>query len=243
MYRIFFALAMAMVLFFLLTLWTGHTKAYKPQENLDHFSSGLITCICGVGLHTLVIIYFVGTGRTIKAAILQIQLPIEFLQRSNQWYKSRGFLWAGLSCLLLVTTLVLGGALDSGRSYLFYFHRFTAYFTVAFNLFTFVYEYRAIKKNKLLLRDIDVAIEKLPLNPVPLPVPANEVPAPFMLGQKLVFYAITLLFPYVFLKNGWGWNDLSFWPFFTLCLLLMIPGIFLKILYRPSTWKKLEIKN
>lgn len=238
MYRIFFALAMAMTLLFLLTMWTGHTKAEKPPENLDHFSSGLITCICGVGLHTLVIIYFVGTGRTIKAAILQIQLPVEFLQRSNQWYKTRGFLWAGLSCLFLVATLVLGGALDAGRYYLFAFHQGLAYFTVFFNCTTFVFEYRAIKKNKALLRDIDLAIEKLPPHPEPLPIPSIDPPAPFMLGQKLTFYAVTLLFPYVFLKNGWGWDHLPFWPFLTLCLLLLVPGIVLKILYRPSQWQK-----
>lgn len=238
MYRIFLGFCFILMLLFVATLWTGHIKSEKPQSNLDHFSSGLFTCIFGVGLHTLVIIYFVGTGRTIKAAIQDIQLPQAFLARSNEWYHSRGFLFAGLSCVFLVTTLVLGGALDSGRRSLLWGHTIFAYFTVFFNVFTWYYEYPFIKRNNQLLRDIDTFLEKNPVPKGPLPPPVGEIkpPMPFLLGQKLVFYGVTILFPYVFLKQGWGWDRLSFWPFLVLCLLLIVPGIVLKIRYRPSTW-------
>jgi len=240
MYRIFLTLCLFIVMLFVFALWTGHTKADKPFDNLDHFSSGLLVCICGVGVHALVIVYFIGTGRTIKAAVQEIQLPVKYLERSNFWYQTRGFLWAGLSCVFLVTTLVLGGALDSGRNSLFYFHSGFAYTTILFNLFTFVYEYRALKKNGELFKEIDDIIENNTFIPTP-PKEGSltdtiEPPAPFMLGQKLVFYGVTVLFPYVFLKKGWGWYELAFWPFLVCSLLLFIPGVILKIIYRPSTW-------
>jgi hypothetical protein len=237
MFRIFFSLSLLLVLFMGYTLWTGHLKSSQTPGNLEHFQAGILLCTSLVGLHTLVIIYFVGTGKTIKAAIQDIQLPVEYLKRSNEWYRSKGFLWAGLSCVFIVTTLVLGGASDSGRTYLAPYHSAFAYFSVLFNLATFGFEFYAIKKNGVLLQEIDNVIEKNNYPKVKvLLTPEVKPPQPYMDGQKLIFYGVTLLFPYVFLKNGWGWERLPFWPFLTLCLLLCLPGILLKWVYRPSTW-------
>ena len=62
----------------------------------DHKLIGLGTALYGCFVHSLVLVYFIGTGRSIKDAVTNGRLHQEFYHRSRNCYKSKGYHQPGL---------------------------------------------------------------------------------------------------------------------------------------------------
>jgi len=151
--KIFLGLAFWNVVLFVATIWLGiaHRSAHW-----QHQAMGVLTGIYTLLTHSIVLMHFMGSGKGIKDAVETHGLPADYARRTRR-FKARTSGLATLSCLLIIAVVWLGGAKDVGMLKGMT-HAWLAYFVVAFNLYSFWVEYRVIKENTEMIREIDARI-------------------------------------------------------------------------------------
>jgi MFS family permease len=152
---IFLGLAIWNTIFFVATLYLGETHAWPM-----HFTVALITAIFTCVTHSVVMIHFMGTGKGIKEAVETYSLPNDpqtgYVRRTKK-FKARTSGLATLAPFLIIITTWLGAAHHTGRMGLLW-HAVLAYFSVVFNLYAFVVEYRVIRENSAMMHEINKLI-------------------------------------------------------------------------------------
>src|SRR5262245_14314281 len=106
MTRIFLSMAVIDSLALLTTFGTGFFESAHSQSQL-HFLLGLFAVLFNLGLHCLIFIYFLGTGRWVKEIALAYSLPDVPLPRLTRDLKRATFppaLWAMLVPIAAVGT-------------------------------------------------------------------------------------------------------------------------------------------
>ncbi len=145
-----------------------------------HLWAGLFTACLGVGVHTLVILFMLVTGRVLREAIRSRQLEPQLLEELNQFFaRKRAYPLAGIGASALVATGVLGySAKGFGISPAWHF--LVGLVAVVFNLWALQEEYRALRENQRLVdraaseldaidRELEARGEAVPtLEPTPL---------------------------------------------------------------------------
>jgi hypothetical protein len=138
-----------------------------------HLWAGLFAASVGVGVHTLVILFMLVTGRVLREAITSRKLGPEMLDELNRFFaQKRAYPLAGLAASLLVVTGVLGyGAKGFGISPVW--HWLVGLAAVGFNLWALQEEYRALRANQKLVdraaRVLDAIDRELEARGAPLP--------------------------------------------------------------------------
>lgn len=149
---IFLGLAIWNTIFFVLTIYLGETHAWPA-----HFTVALITAIFTCVTHSVVMIHFMGTGKGIKEAVDAYSLPNDpetgYVRRTKK-FKARTSGLATVAPLLIIVTTWLGAACHTGRMGTLW-HAVLAYFSVVFNLYAFVVEYRVIRENTAMMKEIN----------------------------------------------------------------------------------------
>ncbi len=149
---IFLGLAIWNTIFFAATIGLG-----VAHNRLAHFTAGLITAIFTCLTHSLVMIHFMGTGKGIKEAVEGFSLPNDpragYVRRTRQ-FKARTSGLATLAPILIMITTWLGAG-HATRGWPLSLHQWFAFFSVAFNLYAFVIEYRVIRENTTMMREIN----------------------------------------------------------------------------------------
>lgn len=141
-----------------------------------HLWAGLFAATLGVGVHTLVILFMLVTGRVLREAIRSRKLEPTLLDELNRFFaRKRAYPLAGASAALLVLTGVLGySAKGFGISPAWHF--LVGLAAVCFNLWALAEEYRALRENQRLIdraaneldaldRDLVARGEALPESP------------------------------------------------------------------------------
>lgn len=117
-----------------------------------HFVAGIVAGVTTLLTHSIVMTYFIGTGRWIKEAIEKWGLDPEFDRRTRK-LKARSFPFAFFSMVFVILTTILGGAADTGLVP-GWAHLTVAYLTILFNLISYFFEYNAVVDNVKLLDQV-----------------------------------------------------------------------------------------
>jgi hypothetical protein len=128
MIRIFTTLALVSIAALVATLLLGfsigdlndpdlrHSDQLPRLVNLAmvHKMSGLASALIVVLVNSIVVTYFVGTGRWCKEVVEAYSLDLDLVRRSVT-IKRRTFPWAVMAMLAIVGVSALGAAADPGR--------------------------------------------------------------------------------------------------------------------------------
>ena len=144
-----------------------------------HLWAGLFTATLGVGVHTLVILFMLVTGRVLKEAIRARRLSDSFLAELNAFFgRKRAYPLAGLGASSIVAAGVLGYS-SRGFGISPVWHWIVGIGTVLLNLWALQEELRALKENQRLvdraaaeLDEFDRAQAAAGVAPEPEPPPA-----------------------------------------------------------------------
>jgi hypothetical protein len=126
-----------------------------------HLLGGLFAALLTLLVHCLVFTYFMGTGRWVQEVVAAYGLP------ESQWLQARRLKTRTLplvigSILLVIATAMLGAAADVGTLDGTY-HLLAAAVAIAFNLWSYPQEYRAIRCNSILLDEIMAEVKRMRL--------------------------------------------------------------------------------
>lgn len=164
-----------------------------------HLWAGLFTACLGVGVHTLVILFMLVTGRVLREAIRSRQLEPQLLVELNQFFaRKRAYPLAGIGATALVVTGVLGySAKGFGISPAWHFLMGLA--AVVFNLWALTEEYRALRENQRLVdraaRELDAIDRELEARGEALP---EVEPTPLVSTRNGLTVAIGAWLPYLY---------------------------------------------
>lgn len=156
--------AVALFVTFSLGFFTEAGPALGPNTSLNHahdvhFLAGLITAVFTLLVHSLAFTYFLGTGRWVQEVVGAYRLPGSMFERSRS-LKSRTFPFILGSMLLVIAATTSGAACD--RDMLRpTFHLALAVLTVAFNLWSYLFEFRTIRANRNLLEQIMEDVKRM----------------------------------------------------------------------------------
>ena len=148
---IFLGLAASTVVFFLAA---GASAVVPMTADPRDFHSilGLFQTLLACLTHSVVFVYFLGTGRAVKEVIEKQNLDVAALAVTRR-LKARAFPFAFSSALLAVAVAILGGAASRASGFVPW-HAGLAIGSLAFNLLSFVREYGAIRDNQKLLSQV-----------------------------------------------------------------------------------------
>ncbi len=127
-----------------------------------HLLLGLFAVIFNLGLHCLVFIYFLGTGRWVKEVALAYQLPDEPLPKLTRELKRRTFPPALLAMLVPIGTAAAGMAqLQQYGTWAGLLHAALAVATLAVNAWAFRIEYRNVGINAGVIDQVMREVDRL----------------------------------------------------------------------------------
>jgi hypothetical protein len=133
-----------------------------PEEStyLLHFSLGLFSVLTTLGVHCLVFIYFLGTGRFVKEVALAYGLPDAPLPRLTRDLKRRTFPVALLAMVVPIAAAVAGGAVQF-HVWPPLLHFLLALATLAVNVWAFVVEYRNVAVNVCVIDQVMREVDRI----------------------------------------------------------------------------------
>ena len=131
--------------------------AERDSSYVVHFALGLGSTIANLGVHCLIFIYFLGTGRWVKEVALAYKIPDVPYPRLTRDLKRRTFPPALLSMLLPVAAAASGEG--ARRDWPPWIHLALAVASLLVNLWAFHIEYRNVSINggviDKVLREVD----------------------------------------------------------------------------------------
>ncbi|MFT4541298.1 MAG: hypothetical protein ACI841_003680 [Planctomycetota bacterium] len=166
-----------------------------------HLKAGLLSAILTVGLHTLVILFMIVTGRILREAVSSRDLPQKFLDELNVFFaSSSGYPAAVFGALSIAAAAILGyGA--SGLNLSPAVHMLAGLLALCVNMWAFSVEYGALRKNQVL---VDRAANELDMIDRELEargeLPEDELPDPQALVRGALVLSITAWLPFIY----WG---------------------------------------
>ena len=136
---------------------------------LMHFTLGLFAVLFALGVHSLIFIYFLGTGRWVKEVAIAYGIADAPLPKLTRNLKRRTFPPALIAMLVPIATAAAGAAVQ-WRDLNWTFHFSLGVATLAINVWAFWVEYRNVSINvdviEEVLREVDRirAVHGLPSN-------------------------------------------------------------------------------
>lgn len=133
-------------------------KAYFAANTLTHFSLGLMSAVFVLITHCFVFFYFIGTGQGIREGVLQHGLDTAAIKKTKR-FKAKTFPFALFSMIFAITATTMGGAVHTDKLSPPWHVSFVAV-TLLFNLFSFYQEWRAIRENQRLMKELNALINQ-----------------------------------------------------------------------------------
>jgi len=165
-----------------------------------HLKIGLVTAIFTVGVHSLMILFMILTGRILREAVKSRDLGREFLDELNVFFaKKTAYPAAIFGAFSIVAAGVLGyGAPELGLSPIA--HMLAGLVALVINLGAFPLEYRALRDNKALLDRAAGQLDRIDRETIER---GEELPAeePFdarRLARWALLVAISVWMPYFY---------------------------------------------
>jgi hypothetical protein len=141
----FFVLLLAFAVGWL-SRWRGGLLNGDDPTYPMHFYLALAAVLLTLGVHCLIFIYFLGTGRWVKEVAIAYRLPDAPLPRLTRDLKRRTFPVALLAMLVPIAAAAAGAAAQR-REWSWQVHATLGTLTLLINLWAFVVEYRNVTIN------------------------------------------------------------------------------------------------
>lgn len=163
-----------------------------------HLWVGLFTVVLGVGVHTLVILFMLVTGRVLREAMRARGLGPEFLSRLNEFFARRSaYPLAALGAFSLVAAGVLGmSARGFGISPAW--HMLIGLATAGLNLWALQEEYRALRGNQHLVDEAAAELDAIDRATPPPPIDPAEGGDPRAVPRFGLTLAVGAWLPYLY---------------------------------------------
>src|SRR5207245_6499047 len=110
-----------------------------------------------------VLMHFMGSGKGIKEAVETHNMPNDpetgYVRRTRK-FKARSSPAAAFACIFIIVAVWLGGWAQTSPNNpaARQWHRWFSAFALAYNLYTFWVEYRVIRENTEMIREINAKI-------------------------------------------------------------------------------------
>jgi hypothetical protein len=155
----FFVLLLAFAVGWL-SRWRGSVASADDSTYLIHFLLGLFAVLLTLGVHCLIFIYFLGTGRWVKEVALAYRLPDAPLPRLTRDLKRRTFPLALLAMLVPIATAAAGAAAQR-QEWPWEIHASLAIASLLVNLWAFVLEYRNVSINAGIIDQVMCEVDRI----------------------------------------------------------------------------------
>jgi hypothetical protein len=144
----------------LISKLTGAPDNPSSQLPIYHLLLGLFAVLCTLGVHCLIFIYFLGTGRWVKEVALAYSLADQPLPKLTRELKRQTFPVALLAMLVPIATAATGAGASVAK-WPWAFHACLAAATILVNVWAFVVEYRNVSINAGIIDDVMREVERL----------------------------------------------------------------------------------
>jgi hypothetical protein len=143
--------------------WLNYGKRNPSDMSYElHLYIALFAIIFNLGLHCLIFIYFLGTGRWVKEVALAYQLPDDPLPKQTRELKRKTFPVALLAMLVPIGAAAAGMAnVHHLVSWAAPTHLTLAILTLLVNLWAFRIEYRNVCLNAAIIDQVMVEVERI----------------------------------------------------------------------------------
>lgn len=139
--------------FLILTVLSGLKVWGATQFMTNHMTSALTTVMLLLFTHSMIMFYFIGTGKKVKEVISDWGEKRESYWGKVIFVKRKLFPPMTYVCLLIVLMFLMGGALSAGLVSK-KIHQGVVYFTLVYNLYVSVLEGLYIYKNLIFMQDV-----------------------------------------------------------------------------------------
>lgn len=146
-----------------LSVWRGSVRSADDSTYMVHFLLGLFAVLLTLGVHCLIFIYFLGTGRWVKEVAIAYRLPDAPLPRLTRDLKRRTFPVA-LTAMLVPIAAAAAGAAVQRQEWSWLIHAALAIATLLVNLWAFVVEYRNVTINAGIIDDVMREVDRIRLS-------------------------------------------------------------------------------
>ncbi|MBY0229877.1 MAG: hypothetical protein K2W96_11400, partial [Gemmataceae bacterium] len=123
-------------------------------------ASRLLAATTTLGLHSLVFIYFLGTGRWVKEVTLAYGMPDEPLHKETRELKRKVFPPALFSMLVLVPAVATGAGVQTA-GWPWWTHMLGAIAAIGVNLWAFPVELRCVTRNARIIDDVMREVDRI----------------------------------------------------------------------------------
>jgi hypothetical protein len=160
MKRIFLNLAILDSVALIVCFVWGFVSDRGTSSYLFHFHLGLYSTIGNLGVHCLIFIYFLGTGRWVKEVALAYELPDVPYPRLTRDLKRRTFPPALLAMVIPIAASASGLGAQM-REWPGWIHVALAVATLAVNLWAFRIEYRNVSINGTVIDEVLAEVNRI----------------------------------------------------------------------------------
>jgi hypothetical protein len=160
MTRIFLGLALLDAAALLAAFATGFFYSSSEAGALVHFTLGLYTVIGNLGLHCLIFIYFLGTGRWVKEVALAYDLPDEPWPKLTRELKRKTFPPALFAMLVPIAAAAAGTGAQL-QEWPWPVHAGLAAAGLLVNAWAFTIEYRNVRTNAGVLDEVLREVDRI----------------------------------------------------------------------------------
>jgi hypothetical protein len=125
-----------------------------------HLYLGLISIITSLGVHGLIFIYFLGTGRWVKEVAIAYRIPDSPLPKLTRDLKRRTFPPALAAMLVPIATSTAGAGVAT-RQWSWPYHALLALASILVNVWAFWVEYRSVAVNATVIDDVMREVDRI----------------------------------------------------------------------------------
>lgn len=150
----------------LITVGLGFTSMLIPGPPRDkdtfivHFAAGLFTAVGILFVHSLIFIYFLGTGRWVKEVTIAYRMPDEPWHKQTRELKRATFPPALFSMLIGIAAAAAGAGAQL-QAWPWYLHMMLGLLTLAINLWAFRIELRNVTINAAVITAVMAEVERI----------------------------------------------------------------------------------
>jgi hypothetical protein len=127
---------------------------------LLHVFLGLVAATTALGVHSLVFIYFLGTGRWVKEVAIAYRIPDDPLPKLTRDLKRRAFPPALFAMLVPIATSAAGAGVAT-LSWPWLYHALLGVATLLVNAWAFTVEYRCVRTNAGLIDEVMREVDRI----------------------------------------------------------------------------------